>query len=118
MNIESVLETSLLYDFYGQLLTNRQKEVMSLYHEENLSLSEIAEEFGISRAAVHDSLKKAEKALLSYEEKLGLVERFEKTGEAMRSIDSMIGKLMDEYSGNEHIFNSLSEIRSEIDKME
>ena len=52
MKIESIAENSLLYDFYGQLLSKRQQEVMALYHEENYSLSEIAEEFGISRQAV------------------------------------------------------------------
>ena len=59
MKIESIAENSLLYDFYGQLLSKRQQEVMALYHEENYSLSEIAEEFGISRQAVHDTLKKS-----------------------------------------------------------
>ena len=49
---------------------------MELYHEENLSLAEIAEEFEISRQGVHDALHKAEKSLESYEEKLGLVRRF------------------------------------------
>lgn len=61
MKIESIAENSLLYDFYGQLLSKRQQEVMALYHEENYSLSEIAEEFGISRQAVHDTLKKQDK---------------------------------------------------------
>ena len=69
-----IAETSLLYDFYGALLTDKQREVMALYHEENLSLSEIASEFGISRQAVHDTLKKAEQALKEYEEKLKLME--------------------------------------------
>ena len=71
MNSDTKL--SLEYDFYGALLTKRQSEVMQLYHEENLSLSEIAEEFGISRQGVHDALKNAQEALTTYEEKLGLV---------------------------------------------
>lgn len=90
MKIESIAENSLLYDFYGQLLSKRQQEVMALYHEENLSLSEIAEEFGISRQAVHDTLKKAEQALNEYEAKLGLMARLMKSKEAVADIDTRI----------------------------
>ena len=87
------LKLSLEYDFYGGLLTKRQSEVMQLYHEENLSLSEIAEEFGISRQGVHDALKNAQEALATYEEKLGLVARFEKTNRAVADIDGIIEEL-------------------------
>ena len=72
-DIERVEYASMLYDFYGSLLNEAQNEVMALYHEDNLSLSEIAEELGQTRQAVHYTLRKAEKALESYEEKLGLV---------------------------------------------
>ena len=72
-DIERVEYASMLYDFYGALLNEAQSEVMALYHEDNLSLSEIAEELGQTRQAVHYTLRKAEKALESYEEKLKLV---------------------------------------------
>ena len=62
MKIDDVIQTSLLYDFYGSLLTDRQREVMELYYGENLSLSEIAAEFSISRQGVHDALKNAGRA--------------------------------------------------------
>lgn len=71
--IVSVEYQSMLFDFYGALLSDSQNEVMALYHEDNLSLSEIAEDLGMSRQAVHYTLKKAEKALAGYEDKLGLV---------------------------------------------
>lgn len=96
MKIESIAENSLLYDFYGQLLSKRQQEVMALYHEENLSLSEIAEEFGISRQAVHDTLKKAEQALNEYEAKLGLMARLMKSKEAVADIDARIDCMISE----------------------
>lgn len=96
MKIESIAENSLLYDFYGQLLSKRQQEVMALYHEENLSLSEIAEEFGISRQAVHDTLKKAEQALNEYEAKLGLMARLMKSKEAVADIDTRIDCMISE----------------------
>ena len=73
--VDDIARASLLYDFYGALLTDRQRDVMALYHEENLSLSEIAQEYDISRQAVHDTLKKAEQALSEYEKKLGLVDK-------------------------------------------
>ena len=77
--VDEIAKASLLYDFYGALLTEKQRQVMALYHEENLSLSEIAGEFGISRQAVHDTLKKAEQALEDYENKLNLIDKLVKT---------------------------------------
>ena len=95
MKIDDITQASLLYDFYGQLLSKRQNEVMELYHEENLSLSEIAAEFNISRQGVHDALKNAERALVEYEAKLGLVEKFQKSGDAVRQIDGIIERTID-----------------------
>ena len=60
---EGTARTSLLFDLYGALLTEKKRKVLSLYHEEDMSLSEIAEDSGISRAAVYDSLRSAEDAL-------------------------------------------------------
>ena len=89
-NIDEITKLSLLYDFYGQLLTERQSQVFELYHGENLSLAEIAEELGISRQGVHDALRSARKALDGYEQKLGLVERFLSTETAIAKIDEEI----------------------------
>ena len=73
---DKVTEYNLLYDFYSQLLTEKQREVLRLYHCEDFSLTEIGEEFSISRQGVHDTLKKAEKALFNYENKLNLVKKY------------------------------------------
>ncbi len=116
--MDKITEASLLYDFYGQLLSQRKRQVMELYHEEDLSLTEIAEEFGISRAAVYDSLKSAEKALQEYEEKLGLLARFMRTGTAIRRIDGMIEELIEEYRDNRKLAESLEAIRSVISGLE
>ena len=91
--VDEITRASLLYDFYGALLTEKQRQVMALYHEENLSLSEIGQEFGISRQAVHDTLKKAEQALEEYEEKLGLIDKFLRTEQAIAAIEEEIGGL-------------------------
>lgn len=94
MRIDDIAQASLLYDFYGQLLSARQREVMELYHEENLTLAEIAEEFGISRQGVHDALKNAEKSLSGYETKLGLVAKFQKSTDAVHEIDNIINDII------------------------
>ncbi len=76
---EKSYDISRLLDFYGELLTERQRLAARLYYDDDLSLSEVAQELGISRQGVRASLKKSEEALESMEEKLGLAERFDKT---------------------------------------
>ncbi len=70
------LEMSLLFDFYGETLTEKQRELFDLYYNEDLSLAEIAEHAGITRQGVRDSVKRAEHALHEMEQKLGLVARY------------------------------------------
>ena len=74
--MDSFVEQSLLYDFYGDLLTEHQKEIYESYVSENLSLAEIAQEAGISRQGVHDTIKRCNQLLNEYEEKLQLVKKF------------------------------------------
>ena len=123
MKIDDITQASLLYDFYGQLLPKRQRQVTELYHEENLSLSEIAEEFGISRQGVHDALKNGEKALNEYEEKLGLVDKFQRSSDAVKRIDTIIDgvirSLQSEDGGDrKRTAEKLREVKDIIDKLE
>ena len=74
--MEDFAKTSMLFDIYGGLLTDKKKRVMEMYHEDDMSLSEIAEELEVSRAAVHDSLRSAERLLCSYEDKLGILDDY------------------------------------------
>ena len=74
--MNEILEQALLYDFYGELLTSHQKEIYEQFVLEDLSLSEIAEDAGISRQGVHDMIKRCNKTLEEYEQKLHLVEKF------------------------------------------
>lgn len=69
------VEICLLLDFYGNLLTDRQREIMTLYYEDNLSLTEAAEELNISKQGVSDSLKRSEKILYDTEAKLQLLKQ-------------------------------------------
>ena len=73
--IEKTERMNNLLDLYGNLLTKHQEEIARLYYGEDYSLQEIAEQYGISRSAVLDNLKKCEKALEEYEEKMGLLDK-------------------------------------------
>ena len=74
--LEEIAELSLLYDFYGNLLSDKQRKYFELYNEDNLSLTEIAEECGVSKQAVSKNLRAAEENLRSFEEKMGLLKEF------------------------------------------
>ena len=67
---------TMLYDFYGELLTERQREFFDLYYNEDLSLGEIAENYGITRQGVRDVIVRAEAVLTELEDKTGLIKRF------------------------------------------
>ena len=74
---EKNLEIGYLLDFYGDVLSERKRTVLDYYYNDDLSLSEIAEEIGISRQGVRELIKKAGEELMFYEEKLGLAKRFQ-----------------------------------------
>lgn len=76
-SLEEIVERSYLYDFYGELLTEHQKSIYQAFVFEDFTLSEIATDQGISRQCVHDLIKRCDKQLAAYEEKLHLVERFQ-----------------------------------------
>ncbi|MBO4900255.1 MAG: YlxM family DNA-binding protein [Lachnospiraceae bacterium] len=84
--MEKIVQQGILYDFYGELLTEHQKQVYESVVYENLSLGEIADDLGVSRQAVHDLIKRCDKILEGYEAKLGLIKRF---GEVRTRIESM-----------------------------
>lgn len=80
------LEISFLLDFYGDMLTEKQRDVVELYYNEDLSLAEIAAHSGITRQGVRDSIKRAESQLLEYEDRLHLAARFRRIEEVLSSI--------------------------------
>ena len=82
----NALEMTLLLDYYGELLTEKQKTCFDLYYNQDLSLGEIAEEAGISRQGVHDSLARAEAVLLDLEQKLGCVAREARQQQILQTI--------------------------------
>lgn len=82
------LELTLLFDFYGDILTEKQHEIFDLYYNEDLSLAEIAEHLDITRQGVRDSIVRSEEILRNFEAKLGLAEKFGKLSEDVKSIVS------------------------------
>lgn len=84
--MEKIVEQGILYDFYGELLTEHQKRIYEAAVYENLSLSEIAADAGISRQGVHDLLKRCDRILAGYENRLHLVEKFLRTKKRVESI--------------------------------
>jgi len=85
--MERLMRIALLNDIYGELLTARQQELMELCYNQDFSLGEIAELKGISRQAVFDNLRRAEKALESYEEKLRLLEKNQREAEMLDRLE-------------------------------
>ena len=85
---------AMLFDFYGDLLTERQREFYDLYYNEDLSLSEIAENYGISRQGVRDVIVRAEAAMSEIEEKTHIIRRFHQSQTAIDAIDAAADKLL------------------------
>ncbi len=87
--MEKIVEHGLLYDFYGELLTEHQRRIYEDAVYRDMSVTEIADLQGISRQGVHDLLKRCDRILTQYEERLGLVKKFGRIREKVRRIDAL-----------------------------
>ena len=85
---------ALLYDFYGDMLTDRQKEFYDLYYNEDLSLAEIAENYGITRQGVRDVIVRAEGILTELEDKTGIIRRFHKMQEQFAQMETAVNAIL------------------------
>jgi uncharacterized protein len=94
--LESFLQVSLLYDFYGALLTDKQRKCIEMHFLNDFSLSEIADEFGVSRQAIYDIINRTRQMLVDYEGKLGLVRRYQTEQECIQDIFSIMKNLPDD----------------------
>ena len=108
------LEQALLYDFYGELLTEHQKDVYEQVVLEDYSLSEIAQMKGISRQGVHDLVKRCQKILEGYEAKLHLVEKFLSVKEKISLIDKTLAEWEEDGKDPEEIVKKVRRIADEI----
>ena len=87
------LEITILLDFYGEMLTEKQRSFLIYYYDDDLSLSEIAENEGITRQGVRDAIQRAQAQLYDMEEKLGMVKRFDEVKEALGEIIECADKI-------------------------
>ncbi len=88
---------NMLFDFYESLLTDKQQTILAYYYHEDFSLGEIASEFNISRQAVYDNMKRAEQALESYEDKLGLLKKHQLREQLLQEIEAFANDTDDVY---------------------
>jgi predicted DNA-binding protein YlxM (UPF0122 family) len=117
---EKNLEFSIFLDFYGEMLTAKQREVLEYYYNEDLSLSEIADHEGITRQGVRDSIKRAEALLYYMEERLGLVKRFREMQAGLEDIRKAASVIAEENRRNcysKNIGNSADEIIAITEKL-
>ena len=112
------LKFASLLDIYGGVLTDKQREMLELYYNEDLSLSEIAANEGISRQGVRDSIKRGEEALLDLEEKIGvvaIVEKYDALFEAVtEACDGIIADCRS-YTTTKNVIEKLERIKNAID---
>ncbi len=102
MNIDKDLRFSVLLDYYADMLTDKQRDVIDLYYNEDLSLSEIAEHENITRQGVRDSIKRGEQTMLELEEKFKLAERSAKFYDIIEEVGKLAQDIVNEcaYCGN------------------
>jgi predicted DNA-binding protein YlxM (UPF0122 family) len=108
-NMDELLYRALLLDFYGELLTERQRKIFETHYLNDTSFNEAALELGTSRQAVWDIADRAEKALIYYDEKLALIERHMRINNIIEEINSALNASA--FSGNEAL---LGEIRDKL----
>ena len=109
---EKNLKIGYLLDFYGDVLPERKRNILDLYYNEDFSLSEIAEDIGISRQGVRDLIKKSEEELFFFEEKLGLSKKIELLQK--KATDLLI--LAEKQNASKEICDSIAELKRQIEQ--
>ena len=110
--MENILKQALLYDFYGELLTEHQRAVYEDAVFQDMSLGEIAQERGISRQGVHDLVKRCDRILEGYEEKLHLVSKFERTRQMVEDIQQRLKRFRE--TKDEGLITQIEQISADI----
>ena len=113
--MEKIFEQGMLYDFYGELLTEHQRNIYEGVVFNDMSLSEIAEEQGISRQGVHDLVKRCNKILAGYEEKLKLVQKFNQTKQMVEEIKELAGAY--KRTGDNSLIDQIEALSEEIGRL-
>ena len=105
------LKVAYLLDFYGNLFADKQRDILEMYYQEDMSLSEIASSVGITRQGVYDNIKRGEKEILDMESKLQLMDRFLEISDALDKIEKL---LKDQNVTDETLLSQLASIRSKV----
>ncbi|MBE5831362.1 MAG: DNA-binding protein [Butyrivibrio sp.] len=108
--MKKIVEQGLLYDFYGELLTDHQKEIYEAAVYNDMSLTEIAEENGISKQGVHDLIKRCTNTLQGYEDRLHMIRRFE----AIKETAEELARLSDSMTDNDKLRNEIRNISDRL----
>lgn len=111
--MDKKIEISMLWQIYGALLTEKQKEYIDYYYNEDLSLAEIAQNDGITRQGVRDIIKKGEKKLFEYEEKLLFMKKTMNQEKQIENILEQLNKIHED-SSDEKVNNILEEVKKEL----
>ncbi|NLM97912.1 MAG: YlxM family DNA-binding protein [Halanaerobiaceae bacterium] len=112
--LDKVVEIGVLYDFYGELLTEKQQKAIELYYFQDLSLGEIAEKLEISRQGVYDHIHRAEEILRDYECRLGLIEKHKRIKNAIGDLEKYIKERDLSYSIKKGIIEKLENVKKNI----
>ena len=115
------LEISYLLDFYGDVLTDKQRDVMEQYYNDDLSLSEIADNFGITRQGVRDAIKRGEGTVLELEDKVGFARRYRADQEGIDALEQLARDINfynnNSYAMNEDVHRAADEMLRIISRM-
>ena len=114
--MERIVERTLLYDFYGELLTEHQKRIYEDVVFHDLTISEVAREQGTSRQSVHDMIRRCDRLLEEYERKLRLVDKFLKTRDKVEKIHGLTGKFLE--TGEIDCIRQIEELSRQIGELE
>lgn len=112
--VGKIIEQGMLYDFYGDLLTAHQKEIYEDLVYNDMSLNEIAAEYGISKQGVHDLIKRCTQTMQGYEDKLHMISRFNSIRSDAQKMKNIIDNTDDDFSGRNEIIRLSDHIIEEL----
>ena len=112
MNLDKMVEIGLLFEQYKELLTDKQREIVALYYEEDYSLGEISENLNVSRQGVYDTLKRSEKILREYESKLHLVSKHTQQEKILKLLEDKIVDIKQDLLQNRDCANLIPKLEN------
>ena len=117
--MDKTLKMSLLFDFYGPLLTKRQQDIFEMYFHDDLSLGEISEQLDISRQDVYDMLKRSTQTLEDFEAKLGLVARHQQRQTTLEEITAQLSTLSEDLKigGRQDLAQRVEELTAGVQEL-